>query len=145
MRLLLQEEEIKEEEAKERITMEEMRLNNEKEISIKKLELEHGSMISGGDSGPSVNSTPISRSSPLSTVSSQLSKKDISEFKPKNSLSAELTYLEMQDWRDKTLNWFKIGNHATLEASMQRHLLKNVIDSDMWVKAKYKFRGRGHP
>ena len=126
---------IKEEEAKERITMEEMRLNNEKEISIKKLELEHGSTISGGDSGPSGTSTPISWSSP----SPQLSKKDISEFKPKNSLSAELTYLEMQDWRDKTLNWFKIGNHATLEASMQRHLLKNVVDSDMWVKAKYKF------
>ena len=128
---------IKEVEAKERLTIKDMR--NQKEISIKKLELEHGSTISGSESGPSGTSTPISRSSPLPPASSQLSKKDISESKPKNSLSAELTYLEMQDWRDKTLNWFKIGNHATLEVSMQRHLLKNVVDSDMWVKAKYKF------
>ena len=81
---------IKEEEAKERLTIEDMR--NQKEISIKKLELEHVTTISGSESSPSRTSTPISRSSPLPPVSSQLSKKDISEFKPKNSLSAKLTY-----------------------------------------------------
>ena len=97
-RIKEEEAKAKEEEAKERLTIEEMRLNNEKEISIKKLELEHGSTISGGDSGLSVTSTHISWSSPLPPASSQLSKKDISEFKLKNSLSAELTYLEMQDW-----------------------------------------------
>ena len=89
------------------------------EISIKKLKLEHGTSISGSESSPSGTSTPISWSSPVPPATTQLSKKDISEFKPKNSLSAELTYLEMQDWKVEPLNWFKIGNHAALESSMQ--------------------------
>ena len=115
------------------LAMEELRLTNN--LAIKKLEVERA--MGGPDT--SGNTTPGSRESPVPPAVTQLSKQDISQFKPTNSLSSKLSFLEMQDWKEEVLNWVKIAKHTDLEISMQKHLLKIVVDSDMWLKACYTF------
>ena len=110
-----------------------MRLNNN--LALKRIDVEQ----TLGGAAASGASTPASRESPVPPVVTQLSKQDISQFKPTNSLSSELSFLEMQDWKEEVLNWFKIANHTNLDISMQKHLLKIVVDPDMWVKACYTF------
>ena len=94
---------------------------------------------SGTSSG---TATPASRESPVPPAATLLSKQDISQFKPTNSLSAELSFIEMQDWKEEVLNWFEIAKHTDLQISMQKHLLKTVIDPDMWLKACYIFEAQ---
>ena len=121
---------------KENLAIKELKLNNN--IALKRLDLKQS--ISGAASSGA--STPISREFPVPQVVSQLSKQDISQFKPTNSFSSELSFLKMQDWKEDVLNWFKIANHTNLNISMQKHLLKIVVDPDMWVKACYTFEAQ---
>ena len=119
---------------KEKITLKEMRL--ESNLAIKKLEVAQAMNASGASSG---TATPASRESPVPPAATLLSKQDITQFKLTNSLSAELSFIEMQDWKEEVLNWFEIAKHTDLQISMQKHLLKTVVDPDMWLKACYVF------
>ena len=104
----------------------------------KKLEVEQAM------NGPATSgtTTPASRESPVPPAATQLSKQDISQFKPTNCLSSELSFIEMQDWKEEVLNWFEIEKHTDLQISMQKHLLKTVVDPDMWLKACYTFEAQ---
>ena len=119
---------------KEKITLEEMRL--ESNLAIKKLEVAQAINASGASSG---TSTPVPRESPVPPAATVLSKQDVAQFKPINSLSAELSFIKMQDWKEEVLNWFQIAKHTELQISMQKHLLKTVVDPDLWLKASYIF------
>ena len=115
---------------KEKITLEEMKL--EFNLAIKKLEVAQAMNASGASSG---TATPVSRESPVPPAATVLSKQDIAQFKPTNSLSAELSFIKMQDWKEEVLNWFEIAKHTELQISMQKHLLKTIVDPDMWPES----------
>ena len=119
---------------KEKIALEELRLKSN--LAIKKLEVAQSINTSGASSG---TSTPVPRESPVPPAATVLSKQDVAQFKPTNSLSAELSFIEMQDWKEEVLNWFQIAKHTDLQISMQKHLLKTVVDPDLWLKASYIF------
>ena len=89
-----------------------------------------------GGAATSGASTPASRESPVPPVVTQLSKQDISQFKLTNTLSSELSFLEMQDWKEEVLNWFKIANHTNLDISMQKHILKIVVINKVFPDMK---------
>ena len=117
---------------KEKIALEEIR--SQSTLAIKKLEVSQAT--SGASSG---TSTPAPSVSPVPPAATVLSKQDVAQFKPTNSLSSELSFIEMQDWKEEVLNWFQIAKHTDLQISMQKHLLKTVVDQDLWLKASYIF------
>ena len=117
---------------KEKIALEEIR--SQSTLAIKKLEVSQAA--SGTSSG---TSTPAPSVSPVPPAANVLSKQDVAQFKPTNSLSSELSFIEMQDWKEEVLNWFQIAKHTDLQISMQKHLLKTVVDQDLWLKASYIF------
>ena len=117
---------------KEKIALEEIRAQST--LAIKKLEVSQAT--SGASSG---TSTPAPSISPVPPAANVLSKQDVAQFKPTNSLSSELSFIEMQDWKEEVLNWFQIAKHTDLQISMQKHLLKTVVDQDLWLKASYIF------
>ena len=127
---------IKAEEEREKLRLEEVK--NAQEVIIKKLELESvNTSLQSGSSTPGT-STPISRASP-SHDTGQLPIRDNSQFKPKITLSSEITFLEMMDWKTETLAWFKARNYTTIDLALQRQLLRQVVEDESWVRGKFVF------
>ena len=126
-------EEMKE---KEKLKLEEM--NNAKEIMIKKLELEASNTSLHSESSTPGTSTPVSRSSPVPPPT-QLPARDTSQFKPKMTLSSDITFMEMVDWKQETLAWFKAANFPALDLTLQRQLLRQVVEEESWVRGHYTF------
>ena len=114
------------------ISLEELKSN--KELSIKRLELEATNASITTDSSTPGTSTPISRSSPAPVQT-----RDTTHLKPKSTLSSEVSYLEMLDWKQEALARFKASNFSTYDVLLQRQLLKQVMDEDSWVRGKFTF------
>ena len=95
-------------EEKEKLRMEEVK--NAQEVRIKKLELESLSASINLESSTPGTSTSNSRASP-----SPASLRNYDQFKPKITLSSEITFLEMMDWKVETLAWFKAANHSNID------------------------------
>ena len=47
--------------------------------------------------------------------------------------------MEMLDWKQETLAWFKASNFTAYKVPLQRQLLKHVVDEDSWVRGKFMF------
>ena len=131
-----EQEKVKEKEKEQEILMmlklEE--ITNSKELSLRKLKLDATNASVSSESSTPGTSTPISRVSPTPAQA-----RDLTHLQPKSVLSTEISSLEMQDWKQETLAWFKASNFIVYDIELQRQLLKQVIDDDSWVCGRFTF------